>query len=111
MRALIEKLCSARTGSRDLDEEVAGAIGAPDMGGMLGEEINERYGPFYPAFTTSVDAVKKRVNQTWEWNLSKSNDGQHTACFIVRGDAFPAMAATPELAFCAAWLKAIRCTA
>lgn len=97
MKGLIAKLEAATEGSRELDVEIAKRC----------MQIPAYAETAYPRYTRSLDPVRESAYHSWEWSVSKSVDGQHTACFIVKGEAYPAMAATPELAFCAAWLKAV----
>lgn len=107
MRDLIERIEAAEGPSRELDAEIAKAVGAEH--GSREKVSMESRSIYYidecaPAYTASLDAAMTLVPEGFDWAVFRTNGGLtvHAWCGS-REDVF---AATPALALCAAALRA-----
>lgn len=112
MKHLIAKLEAASEGSRELDFEIRQAVeGWENIGGgyrQLADGKIERYNYTAPtsAYTTSLTDAKTLSLMGWDWSVSYADGDCATGAVMNEHLCHASMAATPELALSAAWLRA-----
>jgi hypothetical protein len=118
MTDLAQRLEAAQEGSRELSDEVLLLFGwTRDNPGLLSPSGDyhtyTEYGcdnyscPVGPCPTTSLDACKALMPEGWSYAVSHDAEEPASAGMLQCGSiAFQCVAATPELAWCAALVRA-----
>lgn len=115
MTTLWQRLATARVGSRDLDADIAEALGWTCQREFRWKVRVVGRGPWYALshFTTDIDAALYHLPKEWGWSvLVQRRQRPYCTAAIhrlgaARMDTIPTVvaAAEPALALCAAWMK------
>ncbi len=111
MADLADRIEAATEGSRELDAEIALAIGWQNCIPCDFNGIKHRMGGILnaPPFSRSVDAALSLVPEGWDWATGSNGANRGHSLLASRDDTdreIEADAATPALALCAAAIRA-----